>query len=303
MRARIQGPWPFVTRGTFTLGGRLSIWRSRPHRKGLDLRQAPGDAVSRRLWQTAAYSWSIGAVFALGSFLFMLASVLSLLPETSGVSALVVNTIFFLGSVPFTAAAFMQLVQAANSSDFTADQSASVTRRFAMVGWYPRNAGWLSSFTQFVGTLAFNIDTLDAIIDPRGWYVKNAAIWLPDMVGSILFLVSGYLAFIEVSHRYWTWRPKDLSWQIVFINLLGCIAFMTAAVLGYFPRGPEAAWIATLSTLHTLAGAACFLVGALLTCRESGYGRSRQAPAEAADVTPQSAGLPASPHDSHQALD
>ena len=271
-RVRVEGPSPFVTRRSFTLAGRHSTWRSRSHRKGLDLQQGPGDAPTRPFWHKSGYSWSIGALFALGSFLFMLASVLSLVPAaTTGVSALGANIVYFMGSIPFTAAAFLQLVQAANASDFAGDRAAPGARRVVLFGWYPRNAGWLSSFTQFVGTLAFNADTLNAVIDPRGWLVKDAAIWLPDMLGSILFLVSGYLAFIEVSHRYWSWRPSNLGWQIVFINLLGCIAFMTAAVLGYFPPGPEAAWIVPVSTLHTLAGAACFLAGALLTCRESGY--------------------------------
>lgn len=270
MRQRVQGPWPFVTRRSYTYAGRHLIWRSRPHRKGLD--QWSRQAGSRSFWQAASYNWCIGALFALGSLLFMLGSALSLLPTRPlSVSPLLVNITFFLGSIPFTAAAFLQLVQAANSSGFAGDQGAPSARRFVLVGWYPRHAGWLSSFTQFLGTLAFNADTLNAIFNPSGWYVKDAAIWLPDMIGSMLFLVSAYLAFIEAGHRYWTWRPKDLSWQIVFINLLGCIAFMTAALLGYYPAGAESDWIVMLSTVHTLVGAACFLVGALLTCRESGW--------------------------------
>ena len=51
------------------------------------------------------------------------------------------------------------------------------------------------------------------------------------MIGSVMFLASGYLAFIEVGHKYWSWRPRDLAWQIGFINLLGCIFFMIAGVL------------------------------------------------------------------------
>ncbi len=279
VRQRAQGPWPFVTRRSYSLAGRRWIWRSRPHRKSLDLGGGRIDAGARRFWQAASYNWTIGALFALGSVLFMLGSAMSLLPaHVPGISPLVANIMFFLGSMPFTTAAFLQLVQAANSSDFEKDQEAPRATRFALVGWYPRHAGWLSSFTQFLGTLAFNADTLNAIFNPGGWYVKDAAIWLPDMIGSILFLVSGYLAFIEAGHSYWTWRPKDLSWKVVFINLLGCIAFMTAALLGYYPSGAEPGWIVTLSTVHTLVGATCFLVGALLTCRESGW-RVQHAPA------------------------
>lgn len=272
LQRRIQGPWPFVTRGSYTSDGRQRIWRSRPHRKGLDLRGGEAHASARRFWQAASYNWSIGALFATGSILFILGSALSLLQTRApGISTLLINITFFLGSMPFTAAAFMQLVQAANTSDFEEEPKAPRARRLALVGWYPRHAGWLSSLTQFLGTLAFNAETLNAVFNPSKWYLKDAAVWLPDIIGSVFFLISGYLAFLEIGHRYWTWRPKDLSWQIVFINLLGGIAFMTAALLGYYPPGTESGWIVTLSTVHTLIGAACFLIGASLTCRESGW--------------------------------
>lgn len=271
-RLHVEGPWPFVTRRHTTVGGRGVVWQSRPHRKGLDLEHRAGHAAIRPFWHWAGYSWSIGALFAVGSFLFGLASVLSLVPAaTTGVSAFAVNVIYFLGSIPFTMAAFLQLVQSANASDIPGEQAAEREGRVVLVGWHPRNAGWLSSFTQFVGTVAFNANTFDAVINPRSWLVKDVAIWVPDFFGSILFLVSGYLAFIEICHRYWSWRPRSLSWQITFINLLGCIAFMISAVLAFYPPGPEAAWIVPASTLNTLAGAVCFLIAALLTCRESGY--------------------------------
>lgn len=152
----------------------------------------------------------------------------------------------------------MQLVQAANASRPPDEYDGPGARRFSLIGWRPHQAGWLSSFTQFVGTRAFNADTFDAILNRSRWYVEDARIWLPDMVGSILFLVSGYLAFIEAGRRYSTWRPKELSWRIVFINLLGWVAFMIAALLSYYPNGAQAAWIVTLSTVNTSIGAFCF---------------------------------------------
>ncbi|MCC0067551.1 MAG: hypothetical protein H6896_11245 [Rhodovulum sp.] len=64
----------------------------------------------------------------------------------------------------------------------------------------------------------------------------------------MLFLVSGWLAFIETCHAHWAWRPHSLSWDITAINLLGCIAFMVSAVFGYVPRPGAAFDPATLST-------------------------------------------------------
>ncbi|WP_454915943.1 hypothetical protein [Xanthobacter sediminis] len=270
LRLRIEGPWPFITRRSYTLAGRHIVWLSRQDRKGLSLAARAHDETIPAFWQSATYSWYVGAIFAVGSFLFMLGSMMSLMPAGPWQpSAFWTNLVFFLGSIPFTIAGYLQHFQAANASAFTLDPKASRRRRLSLIGWHPRSAGWLSTFTQFVGTVAFNFNTFDALVASPAWFVQDMAVWVPDMVGSALFLVSGYLAFIEAGHRYWSWRPKDLSWQTVFVNLVGCVAFMTAAVLAYVPDGPEPSWIDTVSIVHLLIGAVCFLVGSILSMRES----------------------------------
>jgi hypothetical protein len=268
---RSEGPWPFVTRRSYTLAGRRIVWLARQHRKGLNLAARALDATVPPFWRSRAYNWSIGAIFALGSFLFMLGSMMSLVPAGPWQPpALWINAVFFLGSIPFTMAAYLQHFQAANACDFTGNPARPGQRRLHCVGWHPRSAGWLSTFTQFVGTIAFNANTFNAMVAPDAWLIQDLAIWMPDMVGSALFLVSGYLAFIETGHRYWSWQPRDLSWRIVFVNLVGCVAFMIAAILGYVPSGTEASWIAPMSIVQLLMGACCFFVGAILTMRESG---------------------------------
>lgn len=264
------GPWPFVTFRSYVLAGRHIIWKARQHRKGLVRRARALETASVPLWQTQGYNWATGLIFAIGSFLFMLGSALALIPEGPWQpSALLVNIVFFAGSLPFTTAGYMQHFQAANAGPFAVDPATVPARRIALMGWHPRNVGWLSTFTQFIGTVAFNFNTFDSILDPPGWLMQNLAIWGPDMIGSVLFLVSGYLAFIETCHRYWSWKPRSLEWQIVFTNLLGCIAFMVAALLAYVPRGPEAAWIPMLANMGLFLGALGFFVGALLSMRES----------------------------------
>ena len=53
---------------------------------------------------------------------------------------------------------------------------------------------------QLFGTLLFNFNTADAMITGLSWRQQDALIWLPNMIGSICFLVASYLAYIEVSH-------------------------------------------------------------------------------------------------------
>ena len=92
------------------------------------------------LWLPVELNWWIGVIFALGSALFALGSLLVLFPALvpGGLSS---NPVFFAGSIPFTIAAYLQLFQAANAPD---PATLEKPRRVALVGWKPREIGWLS---------------------------------------------------------------------------------------------------------------------------------------------------------------
>lgn len=215
-------------------------------------------------------NWWIGSIFAVGAFLFALASVWSLSPTmaaTWSLGANQVNAIFFAGSIPFTIAAYLQLFQAANASA-TVEDCEQTSSRKKILGWRPKDIGWLSCAMQFAGTVLFNFDTFDAMIPTLNWFQQDLVVWIPNLVGSILFLASGYLAFIETCHSYWGWKPDSLSWWIVFINLLGCVGFMISALFAIaLPVADTQA--ATISIAFTLQGAICFFVGSLLMLPEA----------------------------------
>ena len=260
----VRGPGRFVTYRSYLLQGRRVVWLARYNRKGL-LPVHAGDGTLP-IWLRPSFNSWIGALFALGSLLFMLGAGLSLFPNP--LSQVQIAVVFFLGSIPFTTAGFLQNFQAANAPTFSPTGPRHV-QQVRLLGWQPRSLGWLSTITQFAGTIAFNFNTFDAIHPLGLWYQQDLTIWLPGLLGSILFLVSGYLAFMETSHGYWSWKPRSLSWQIVFINLVGCVLFMTAGVLAFIPRAPEPGWLADLANAHLGFGAFCFLVGGLLLIRES----------------------------------
>ncbi|TCK28592.1 hypothetical protein EV667_2599 [Ancylobacter aquaticus] len=270
LRMHVAGPGPFITRRSYGYAGRRIVWKARQHRKGLARAARALENAPVPFWQTQGYNWWTGGLFALGSLLFLLGSLLSLLPADLGLAATPINVVFFMGSIPFTLAGYLQHFQAANASAFTLDPSdTAAPRRIALIGWHPQSPGWLSTFCQFVGTVAFNFNTFDPLVVGDGWEVQDLAVWLPGMIGSVLFLASGYLAFVETAHRYWSWRPRQLDWQIVFVNLLGCFAFMAASTLAYVPRGGEAWWIPDLANILLGLGAFGFFLGAALMMRES----------------------------------
>lgn len=222
-------------------------------------------------------NWWIGVLFATGSLLFGLASVLSLWPHLAAVLSLHsagINAVFFAGSIPFTIAAYLQLFQAANVGELPR-ADAQPRQRTVLLGWRPRDIGWVSCALQFAGTLLFNVNTFDAMQPDLDWLQQDLDIWAPDFGGSMLFLASGYLAFIETCHTYWAWRPNNISWWVTFINLVGCAAFMISAVFAVVLPGSPDIEAVPVSVAFTLLGAVGFFVGSLLTlpeCYDTGSG-------------------------------
>lgn len=256
-----HGPWPFVTRRILRgVDGVLLVWHARRHRKGL------AHAIEATMWQPRQLNWWIGLIFMLGASCFAAGSVLCLAPslaEGIGLSSAQVNAVFFVGSIPFTTAAYLQLYQAANAPKFNAPGGMSTKRSY--FGWRPHDIGWISCVLQFIGTILFNFNTFDALLSGLNWAEEELLVWVPNVVGSILFLSSGYLAFIETCHRYWAFRPHDISWWVTSANLVGCIAFMISACFAFVPQQPaEAETAVIVSVAFTLIGAIGFFVGSFL---------------------------------------
>jgi hypothetical protein len=278
------GPWPFISRKTFLRpDGVRVVLHSRHHRKGLFLPE-PGEflltmaTLRRCLWMPGRLNWWIGSIFALGSILFALGAALSLSPTLArdwSLDTTAVNAIYFAGSIPFTTAGYLQLFQTANAPSFSSLQR-SASRRFTLFGWRPSEIGWLSCALQFVGTLLFNLNTFDAMLPGLDWLRQDWLIWAPDFGGSILFLVSGYLAFVETSHAHGAWQPTSLSWWVTLVNLLGCVGFMISAVFAFVPS--QSPGFPTISVGFTLIGALGFLVGSLLMLPEAALEPSQPDP-------------------------
>ena len=270
-----KGAWPFITLLHIRhANGWEEIRHSRLHRKHLPhvpTWKADLALVFRSAWMPGELNWWIGVVFALGASLFALGCVLFLVPSTAqawNMSELQANGVFFLGSIPFSIAAYMQLFQAANVGPMLDSKGVDRTAR-VWFGWRPGDAGWLACMLQFLGTILFNFNTFDAMHPGVEWWRQDLLIWVPNVLGSILFLSSGYLVWIEVCHAHWAWKPGDISWCVGGINLVGCLAFMISALFAFVPPQGFPFEAATLSLVFTLIGAISFFIGALLLLPET----------------------------------
>lgn len=271
------GPAPFETRRVFRRpDGSLFTWESRDHRKNLDAarrrRRAKLRVLLRRsAWNPGQLNWWIGVVFALGAALFVLGSLLVLVPDLATrwtIDQTGVNAVFFIGSIPFTTAAYLQLFQAANADQIGPDGS-TVRQRTVLFGWRPHDIGWWSCALQFAGTILFNFNTFDAMLPHLTWLEQDFLIWAPNIAGSILFIASAHLAIVETGHSHMPWRPQSLSWWVTLANYLGSIGFMISAIYAIALPAPAAFDAVTISVLFTLVGAIGFLIGSLLMLPET----------------------------------
>jgi hypothetical protein len=178
-------------------------------------------------------TWWIGALFAVGSVCFFVAPFPGFL---NLVGAEADAAVFFVGSLFFTTAAFMQFRSTPHAT-------------------HP--VDWWSNAIQLVGTVYFNINTYRALLDAIDSDAVDRVIWRPELLGSICFLVSGILAYKEVRDR------------MSAVNLAGCILFMASTLGGYVVPDTGDALNLAVANAGTSLGALCFLYGAVVTCRRS----------------------------------
>jgi hypothetical protein len=252
---------PFLTHVAWrSADGRVAAWSSRHHRKHSSKLSRPGDEGV--WWAPRRASWWIGVLFAIGSTCFFVGPFPGFV-ELVGSAA--DGLVFFVGSIFFTSAAALQWLEAIN-----ADPGPEARReRFRLLAWEPHRIDWWASGIQLVGTVLFNLDTFHALQEGLGANEYDRLVWTPDALGSVCFLVSGYLAYAEVSGGYLRPHRRTLAWWIGAINLLGCIAFGISAVAAYWAPTEGSVLDLAAANAFTAFGGLCFLVGAVLLLPES----------------------------------
>jgi hypothetical protein len=258
-----------VTREVYRLpdGTRL-LWDSRWHRKHAG--RLPGGST---WWAPFAMAWWMGVLFAIGSVCFALGS-FPLYVTAVGVTP--DNITYFVGSLFFTTASFLQYMEVASSpSDLGTPQRNGLR---SLLRIRHRRIDWWAAVIQLVGTVWFNRTTLSALLIGSGASPHHRPVWRPDALGSVCFLVASWLAWAEECHGPFAWRPSSISWQITALNLAGSVAFGVSAIASYVTSSGQLLSEA-LTNLGTFVGAVCFLAGAILLLPE----RTLESPADEPD--------------------
>jgi hypothetical protein len=165
--------------------------------------------------------------------------------------------IFFVGSLFFTSAAYLQYFEATNEGD--ALDGTGRTRR--LVGVKRDSLGWWASFIQLLGTLAFNVTTLAGTMVLTGQQAERW-VWAPDVVGSVFFLTASWLVIAETHDRIRGMLFRSLESRIAAVNMLGSIAFGVSAVGAFIVPSSGEVLSLPIVNIFTFIGAVFFFIGA-----------------------------------------
>ncbi len=255
------GIGPFVTKAVLKHPKGLTVyWNSRDNRKHHNLLD---NGTKSTWWAPHAIGWWIGVLFAIGLICFAAGS-LPVYFRWSGIQ--LDGLTFFIGSIFFTTAAFLQYAETINTRKIPKDLK--LREKLRIFSWEPRRIDWVASVVQFAGTLFFNLSTYNAMNTFMTIHQINHQVWIPDVYGSTCFLIASGLVWIEVGHSLLSLKVGNLSWQIALLNLLGSIAFGISAIAAFvMPLTGQPINLA-LVNVGTFVGALCFLIGAVLLLPE-----------------------------------
>jgi len=211
-------------------------------------------------------SWAIGALFAVGSVCFALGSVPAYFNH---VAPRVVALTFFVGSICFTSAAYLQYREVVAAPDGVEAGAPSPSGLRSFLGFAPHRIDWWATTVQLVGTVFFNVTTFAATRIDLTLQQERRLIWAPDVFGSICFLIASWMAWTEVSKRGSGLRGRSVGWWISGLNLVGSVAFGVSAISSRYLSTTGVPANIALVNLGTFIGAVCFLAGAVLLPVES----------------------------------
>jgi len=188
------------------------------------------------------------ACFALGAF-----------PPTASALGSAAAWVFFIGSIFFTSAAYLQFYEATNEGDDLEGRG----RTTQFFGVRTESPGWWASAIQLVGTVAFNVSTFFALRDLATWQ-EEALVWAPDVVGCVCFLVASALVIVETHDRIRGMLFRSPESRIAAINMLGSIAFAISAIGAFVVPSTGELLNVTVVNVFTFVGALLFFGGAAL---------------------------------------
>jgi hypothetical protein len=193
------------------------------------------------------------AAFLVGGSLFAIGAALS---QAHIGGPRLAAIVYMVGGVFFSTGGYSSVLLAINSPHRRRD---GTWARGPWRWWArePRNYDYLAAAVLFAGTIVFGINLIDSLLGELTPTQENRLVWNPDIIGCLLFLISGLFAMVDISGSWWRLRGEGLGWWIVFTNQVGSVLFMVAAVAS-FVRADGDLIAVGIANWGTLTGALCF---------------------------------------------
>jgi hypothetical protein len=204
--------------------------------------------AERRLEVTNA---SAATAFVVGGSLFCLGA---LLAQGNVGGPRLAAAVFLVGGVFFTTGGYSSVLLALNPRG----------NRWRWWSTEPGRLEWASAVALFVGTLYFGASLLAALIGDLTTAQEHRLVWSPEVVGCVLFLISGHLALVQLRRERRQGRSAGLSWWIAVANQAGSVLFMAAAIAAFVRPSSGDELAVGIANWSTFAGAACFAAAGVM---------------------------------------
>lgn len=197
--------------------------------------------------------------FVIGGSLFSLGA---LLAQAHVGGPRLAAAVFMVGGIFFTTGGYASVLQVAN-----APREVDGAVRAPRWRWWSTEPGrldWASAVALFVGTLYFGASLAVALLGDLTTAQIHRLVWTPEIVGCVLFLVSGHLALTEMHRDRPPGARADLGWWIVVVNQVGSALFMAAGVAAFVRPETGDALAVGIANWCTFSGAACFAAAGVM---------------------------------------
>jgi hypothetical protein len=215
-------------------------------------------ATARRLRRINAVA---ATAFVVGGSLFCVGAVLA---QANVGGPRLAAAVFLCGGVFFTTGGYSSVLQVANAPRGADADGVVRAGRWRWWSTEPGRLDWGSAVALFVGTLYFAASLLAALIGDLTTAQIHRLVWSPEVIGCVLFLVSGHLALTEMHRDRPRGRRADLGWWIAVVNQAGSVLFMAAAIAAFVRPSTGDELAVGIANWATFAGAACFAVAGVM---------------------------------------
>jgi hypothetical protein len=173
-------------------------------------------------------------------------------------------SVYLLGGIFFTTGGYASVLGAVNAPRQAYPDGVLRAGPWRWWSTEPRRLDWSSAVALFLGTLFFGRSLLSALIGDLSPAQVDRLVWSPEVVGCVLFLLSGHLALTEMHHDRPRGRRADLGWWIVVVNQLGSALFMVAAIAAFARPATGDELAVGIANWGTFAGALCFAAAGIM---------------------------------------